>query len=112
MADLDPVTVNATKAFLDRAGHRFPITAAIVFGSRARQSHRATSDADLAVILEGEPRSFLDTKLALADIAFDAMLETGVLIQPLPIWTMQWADPRQFANPDLIETIKREGIAV
>jgi len=68
------------RVFLERAGDAFDLKGALLYGSRARHSHRPDSDADLAVLLRGASRPFLDTKLALADIAFDVLLETGILI--------------------------------
>lgn len=53
---------------------------------------------------------FLDTKLALADIAYDVLLETGVLIQPFPIWQDEWEHPENYSNPALLRSINREGV--
>jgi len=44
------------------------------------QTHRADSDADVAVLLRGAHQRFLPTKLAMADFAFDVLLETGINI--------------------------------
>ena len=43
-------------------------------------------------------------------LAFDVMLETGVLIDPLPLWEDELKRPETFSNPTLIENIKREGL--
>lgn len=64
---------------------RYDMFGAILFGSRARKSHRPDSDADVAVLLHGLG-NFVDTKLDMDDLAFDVLLETGIRIQPLPIW--------------------------
>ena len=48
----------------------------------------------------------------MAEIAFDVMLDTGVLVDPLPLWENEWIRPERFGNPALIETIKREGLRV
>jgi len=40
----------------------------------------------VAVLLRGEQGRFLSTKLAMADVAFDVLLETGILASPLPVW--------------------------
>ena len=84
--------------------------AALVFGSRARKTHRLDSDADVAVLLRGHSGAFLKTKLAMADLAFDVMLETGVRIQPLPVWENEWSHPETYSNPSLLANIAREGI--
>lgn len=52
----------------------------------------------------------LDTKLAMADVAYDVLLETGVLIQPLPIWEEEWEHPELFGNRDLLRNIRRDGV--
>ena len=46
----------------------------------------------------------------MAGIAFDVMLETGVLIDPRPLWEDELKRPETFSNPALIENIKREGL--
>lgn len=40
------------------------------------------------------------------------MLETGVLSDPLPLWEDEWQHPEHFRNPSLIETIRRDGVAL
>ena len=107
---LDPATERAVRLFLEQAGASYDVAGAYLFGSRARQTHRPDSDADLAVLLRGEHQRFLTTKLALADIAFDVLLETGVDISPLPVWLDEWEHPETWSNPRLLENIAREGI--
>ncbi len=46
----------------------------------------------------------------MAGIAFDVLLDTGILIQALPVWPDELENPEQFSNPALIEIIRREGI--
>jgi len=93
LEDIDPDTERAARAFVDRVARQYELAGAILFGSRARRNHRPDSDADIAVLLHGLRGPFLDTKLALADIAYDVLLETGLLIQPLPVWEDEWAHP-------------------
>jgi antitoxin ChpS len=107
---IDPATSAAAGVFLKAVTARFPVTRALLFGSRARRNFGPESDADIAVILSGVPQSYARTKLSMADIAYDVLLETGVLIQPLPIWEDQWALPDTHCNPALLRTIAREGI--
>ena len=107
---LDARTQSAVRAFLARLAGQYDFTGAVLFGSRARQAHRPDSDADVAVILHGAHQPFLDTKLAMADLAYDVLLETGVLIQPLPIWEGEWNQPSMFTNPDLLQRIQIEGV--
>jgi len=110
MAQLDTDTEKAVQRFLDAIAARHPTAGAIVYGSRARGTHRADSDVDVAVLLQGQPQRFLATKLDMADTAFDQMLETGLLISPLPIWLEQWEHPQNYSNPALLQNIAREGI--
>lgn len=106
----DIATTQAVQSFLTQAGARFPIKRAILFGSRARGHFRPDSDADLALLLTGARGAFLDTKLVLADIAYDVLLETGIRIQPLPVWEEEWEHPETYSNPRLLQNIAREGI--
>lgn len=102
----------AVDLFLKQARATYDVRAAYLFGSRARGDDHAESDADVAVLLNGAPGSLIDTKLDMADLAYDAMLETGVRIQALPLWRLHWDDPGSFSNPELIRTIQREGVAL
>lgn len=68
------------------------------------------SIVDVAVLLHGEPGSFVATKLAMDDFAYDVLLDTGIRIQPLPIWEEEWAHPERYSNPRLLYNIEREGI--
>ncbi len=110
MRSLDAATEHAVRRFLDLLQGRYDVAEAIVFGSRARGTHRSDSDLDVAVLLRGEPLRFADTKLQMADLAFYLMLETGLLISPMPVWMSEWENPENYSNPDLLRTIDREGI--
>lgn len=103
-------TANAIRAFIDKVASRYDYAGAILFGSRARKSHHPESDADVAVLLYGRPGKFVATKLAMADLAYDVLLETGIHIQPLPIWEDEWEHPETYSNPSLLHNIKCEGI--
>jgi hypothetical protein len=61
--------------------------------------------------LDGEHQRYVTTKLAMADIAYDVLLETGIDISPLPIWRDQWEHPESHSNPALLRNIARDGIA-
>ena len=110
MADIDPDTERAVRDFLRRIASEHEVKGAILFGSRARRTHRPGSDADLAVVLGGPRGNFAATKLAMADVAYDVLLETGIRIQPLPIWEEEWAHPEAYSNPRLLHNIEREGV--
>jgi predicted nucleotidyltransferase len=100
------------QAFLCKLRGRYNVDRAILFGSRARGDHRPDSDLDLAVVLRGERDDFIDVKLDMAGMAFDVLLETGVLVQALPVWTDDLAHPERSINPALMRMIAAEGIAI
>lgn len=60
--------------------------------------------------LRGEHQRFLTAKLDMADVAFDVLLETGILVSPLPIWLDEWEHPENYSTPALLRNINREGV--
>jgi predicted nucleotidyltransferase len=110
MNRIDHETEKAVRRFLAMIAGRYDMAEAIVYGSRARGTHRPDSDVDVAVLLRGEHQRFLTVKLDMADVAFDVLLETGSLISPLPIWLNEWEHPENYSNPALLRNIDREGI--
>lgn len=108
--NIDNATQQAALAFLARLPGHYDLAEAVLFGSRARSTHRQDSDADMAVVLRGTQGCRVDAALDMAGIAFDVMLETGVLIEALPLWEDEWAHPENFNNPALIENIWRDGV--
>jgi len=107
---VDHSTKEAVRRFLAMIADRYDTAGAILYGSRARGTHRPDSDADLAVLLIGEHRRVLPTTLAMADVAYDVLLETGINITPLPVWLDEWEHPETFSNPALLRNIAREGV--
>ena len=110
MNRIDHETEEAVRSFLSLIASRYDMAGAIVYGSRARGTHRPDSDVDVAVLLLGEHQRFLTAKLDMSDVAFDVLLETGILISPLPIWLDEWEHPENYSNPTLLRNIDREGI--
>lgn len=110
MIRIDADTERAVRQFLALIAGRYDAAGAIVYGSRARGTHRPDSDADVAVLLRGEHRRFLDAKLDMADVAFDVLLDTGILISPFPVWLDEWERPESYSNPALLRNIDREGV--
>ena len=107
---IDRNTEQAVQRFLALIADRYDMAGAIVYGSRARGTHRPDSDADVAVLLKGEHQRVLKTSLAMADVAYDVLLETGINISPLPVWLDEWEHPENFSNPALLHIIAREGV--
>ena len=108
--NIDPATRRATQSFIARISRHYDLAEAVLFGSRARRTHRADSDADIAVVLRGPHGQRADAAVDMAGIAFDVLLETGMLIEAVPLWEDEWAHPEHFNNPALIENIRRDGV--
>ena len=108
----DRNVIRAVQQFAQRLGGHYPVQRVILFGSRARGNQRTDSDADVAVVLRGARSDFLDTKLEMVDSVYEVLLDTGIHIQPLPIWENEWEQPEIHPNPRLLESIKREGISL
>jgi hypothetical protein len=85
------------------------IHVASLFGSRARGEHRPDSDADLALILR-ERGNDGQTLWLLAGIAWNVFLDTGIMIQPVPIAIEDWQHPDDFLRPGFLRTVAREGM--
>jgi predicted nucleotidyltransferase len=107
---IDPDTARAVRAFLDRLPARYDVAGAILFGSRARHDHRPDSDADVLVLLRGLPSDRIEASMPMSELAFDVLLETGVLVQAVPIWESEWEHPEQFNNPALLRNVRAEGV--
>lgn len=110
MNRIDERTQEAVGRFRTLISARYDVAGILVYGSRARGTHRPDSDADVAVLLRGEHHPFLATKLDMADVAFDVLLESGILISPLPVWLDEWQYPEAYSNPDLLRNIALDGV--
>ncbi|MBU0500428.1 MAG: nucleotidyltransferase domain-containing protein [Gammaproteobacteria bacterium] len=95
---------------MDRIRGRYAVSQAFLFGSRARHSHRPDSDVDIAVIIQGNHGKRASVAMDMAGIAFEILLDTGVLVEALPLWEDEMEHSDRFSNPALIENIRREGI--
>lgn len=110
MRPLDPQTEKAVRTFLARIPPELNVEKAIVFGSRARGDNRPDSDADLALVFErGNEWPLIEL---LGGLSFDVLMDTGILIQPVPISTFDWAHPEEFPRPGFLRNVAKEGIAV
>ena len=109
-SNLDQATEHAVRRFLSLIADRYNIAGAILYGSRARGTHRPDSDADVAILLSGAQQRLMPIILDMADIAFDVLLETEILVSPLPVWLDEWEHPETYSNPALLRNIDQEGI--
>ena len=109
---LDAETTRAVRVFLKHLEGRYPVHETLLFGSRARGTHNAESDADLAVVLEGERGNRYKVSGDMAGMAFDVQMETGVMVHALPLWQDELRDPETFSNPALIKKIVSEGVRI
>jgi predicted nucleotidyltransferase len=107
---IDEDTERAVRRFLALISGHYDTAGAIIYGSRARGTHYPNSDADVAVLLKGKHQKVLTTSLAMADVAYDVLLETCVNVTPLPVWLDEWEHPETYSNPELLRNIAREGI--
>ena len=82
-----------------------------MFGSRARGEHKPDSDADLALILH-ERGNDGQTLMMLGGLAYYVFLDTGILIQPVPIAIEDWLNPEAFPRPGFLKNVEREGIVL
>lgn len=98
------------RQFVALIADRFGVADAVLYGGRARSSHQPDSDADLAVLLSGPRLRLLPTTMAMADLAFGVLLETGINISPLPLWLDEWEHPGSHSNQELLRNIARDGI--
>lgn len=109
---LDADTERAARALMDRVAQCYSVERAILFGSRARNTHASDSDADIAVVLNGPRGKRSTAAIDMAGMAFDVMLETGILVDALPLWGGEMEHPEQFSNPALIYAIQRDGVVL
>ncbi len=111
MKFLDPDTERAVRHFLARIPADIRVDRAILFGSRARGEHRPDSDADVALVLH-ERGDDGKTLMMLAELAYYAYLDTGIMVQPVTIAIEDWLNPAAFPRPGFLRNVEREGIVL
>ena len=109
---LDAETDRAVQSFMRHIAGRYRVVEALVFGSRARRTHRPDSDVDIAIVLDGPPGNRDAVLKHMAGVAFHVMMETGIMVEALPLWAGELEQPETFRNPHLIANIRREGVRI
>jgi uncharacterized protein len=107
---IDPETRAALRAFLARLEGKYDVAKAVLYGSRARGDHQPDSDADVLLVLRGEPLPVIRTKLAMIDDAYAVELDTGIFISPLPVPEHEWNAPGNSVYSKLFKNIQRDGV--
>jgi uncharacterized protein len=107
---IDAQTEHATRCFLQHVAARYRVREAIVFGSRARGTHRVDSDLDLAIVLDGAQADRTAAALDMAGVAFTVLMETGVMVDALPLWNADFESTGTFRNRRLLKHIRRDGV--
>jgi len=109
MTIVDPETERAVRKFIARIPVDLPVERVLLYGSRARGDHGPDSDADVAVIVR---QGANDWRLLwmLTGLAYDVFVDTGIMIQPVPVSSLDWADPDGFPRPSFLRNVAREGI--
>src|SRR6202011_599029 len=108
---LYPNTESSVCVFLARIPADIRLDRAILFGSRARGEHRPDSDADVALILHERGDDGM-TLMMLAELAYYAYLDTGIMVQPVPIAIEDWLNPAVYPRPKFLRNVEREGIVL
>ncbi len=111
MKFLDPHTERAVRAFLARLPAGVRLEYAILYGSRARGEDRPDSDADVALII-AEGTADWQLVGTLAELAYEVFLDSGILIQPVPVSLAHWLNPERFPRPGFLRNVAREGIVL
>jgi predicted nucleotidyltransferase len=109
---VDAKTQAVLQPFIERASLQLPDAEYILFGSRARADARSDSDVDLAIIIPENNAAHDAIRHSLNDIAFDVMLDYGLLISPLIISQNVWQGRTDPLNAELLRNIQKDGIPI
>src|SRR5690606_39416288 len=104
---IEPDVKSAIEAFVHSIRAKYEVEHVVLFGSRARGTHRPDSDIDVAVILKGEQLPFLETRQAMSALAQDVQRDTGLSISPLPIWHEEWSGAAHASDLSLLDRIRQ-----
>jgi predicted nucleotidyltransferase len=90
---------------------RHAIRSSDTFGSRARGEHRPDSDADVALILHERGDDGV-TLMMLAELAYYAYPDTGIMVQRVIIAMEDWLNPQRFPRLGFLRNVAREEIVL
>ena len=76
-----------------------------LYGSRARGDFRPDSDVDLAAVPLGPRGGIWETVRAMSDIAFDVIVETGIMVSAYKLWDDDLYLAERASNPAVIRNI-------
>lgn len=109
MGRIDHETEEAVRRFLALIASRYDMAGAIVYGSRARGTHRPDSDADVAAAAWRAPAGAADDA---GDGRCGLRRVVGNGDQHLAAAGMmdEWEHPERFSNPALLHDIAQEGV--
>lgn len=96
---LDDIRPRLERAFGSR------LKGVILYGSRARGDHRADSDVDLMVLLDGNFSLKSDLERTI-DALYPLQLESEILIHPMPVPVRDY-EAQEFA---IFREVRREGL--
>jgi predicted nucleotidyltransferase len=105
-----PEVERAIALFLGALRKDYAVDEVRLYGSRARGDFLPDSDVDLAVVLHGSRGDIWDMAWAMSDITFDVLMETGVAVSALPLWSDDLVHPERATNPALMRNIQQDGI--
>lgn len=111
MTVVDADTERAVRKFIARLPADLRVERVLLYGSRARGDYKPDSDADVALII---PHGAHDWRLlwTLSGLAYDVFVDTGIMIQPVPVSSRDWADPDRFPRPSFLRNVAREGVSL
>ena len=111
---MDERTVKAIDAFVSALPPAClpPAARVLLYGSRARGDFLPESDADLAVVLPGEPpkKMRMQFDFEMRDTTYGARAAFGFLVSPIIIWEESLAHPNSTDNPAFYKNVLRDGI--